>query len=111
MTWDEAVACALTLPGTELSTSYRQPAVKANGHTILNVGHEPDTSFVLQLDMATIDMLLATHPATFWKTPHYEGYAAVLVRYDSPDDALVRGMIARAGEAARAKAAPKPRRK
>ena len=28
MTWDEAVAFALTLPGTELSTSYGKPAVK-----------------------------------------------------------------------------------
>ena len=31
MTWDEALAFALTLPGAELSTSYGQPAVKVNG--------------------------------------------------------------------------------
>jgi hypothetical protein len=29
MTWDEAVAFALSLPDTELATSYGKPAVKA----------------------------------------------------------------------------------
>lgn len=110
MTWDEAVAHALTLDGAERSTSYRQPAMKANGRAFLNVGHEPDTSFCLQLDMGLIDMLLETHPETFWKTPHYEGHAAVLVRYDTPDDELVRRMIQRGWERAKAKPPPRPRR-
>ncbi|MDB5738274.1 MAG: hypothetical protein JWO65_1942 [Sphingomonas bacterium] len=109
MTWDEAVAYALTLPGAVLSTSYNQPAMKANGNAFLNVGHEPDTSFVLQFDVGLIEMLMETHPDTFWKTPHYEGYPAVLVRYDSTDDDLVREMIARACERALAKKPPRPR--
>ena len=47
MTLDEAVAFALTLPGTELSTSYGKPAVKvaSNGRAFLFPSHEPDTSF------------------------------------------------------------------
>lgn len=108
MTWDEAVAFALTLAGTELATSYRQPAVKANGHTLLNTGNEPDTSFVLHLDIGLTELLAETHPATFWKTPHYEGYATVLVRYDGPDAALVREMIERGhGEALAKKRKPR----
>jgi hypothetical protein len=110
MTWDEAVACVLGLGGTELTTSYRQPAVKANGHNVLNVGHEPDSSFVLHLDHGLIDMLIETHGETFWKTPHYEGYAAVLVRYDSPHDDLVREMIARGVEQAKARKPPRARK-
>ena len=37
MTFDEAVAFALTLPDTELSTSYGKPAVKvaSNGRAFL----------------------------------------------------------------------------
>ena len=111
MTWDEAVAHALTLEGAALSTSYGQPAVKANGNLFLSVGHEPGTSFVLRLDHSLIGMLMETHPETFWKTPHYEGYPAVLVRYDSPDEALVREMIGRAAGMAARKAAPRPRRR
>lgn len=33
--WDEAVAYALTLPDTEISTSYGMPAIKVNGRTFL----------------------------------------------------------------------------
>jgi hypothetical protein len=110
MTFDEAVAYALTLEGAELSSHYGQPAVKANGNAFLNVGHEPDTSFALHFDPGMIEVMMETHPETFWKTPHYEGYPAVLIRTDSPDDDLVREMIESAGERARAKKPPRPRK-
>jgi hypothetical protein len=109
MNFDEAVAHALTFDGAELSTSYRQPAVKVNGRSFLNVGHEPDTSFVLHLDDGVIEWLMETYPETFWKTAHYEGYPAVLVRYDTAHDDLVREMIESACE--RAKAMKPPRKK
>ena len=44
--WEEAVAFALTLPSTELSTSYRQPAVKVDGKAFLTTGHEPGSFHV-----------------------------------------------------------------
>lgn len=95
--FDQAVAFALTLPDTELGTSYREPAVKVRGNAraFLNVGHEPDTSFVLHLDRNTIEVIKQTDPETFWQSPHYQGYAAVLVRFDSPDPPRVREVIAR----------------
>ena len=109
MTFDEAVAFALTLPDTELGTTYGQPAVKvaSNGRAFLNSGHEVDTSFVLALDRDTVELLKETDPATFWQTPHYVGWEAVLVRYDSPDPGRVRETIARARDWAAAK--PKSR--
>lgn len=110
MTWDEAVAYALTLEGAEMSTSYGKPAVKAKGHSFLSVGHEPDTSFCLGLDIGLIDMLMEAHSETFWQTPHYAGYGAVLVRYASPDAVLVRETIARSCERARAARPPRPRK-
>ena len=114
MTWEEAVAFALTLPGTELSTSYGQPAVKvsANGRSFLNVGHEPDTSFVIAADVDRIEFLKATDTETFWQTAHYEGWPAVLVRYDSPDPERVREVIAESRDftAARPKARPRKRK-
>ena len=110
MNRDEAFAFALTLEGAELSTSYRQPAVKVNGHFLLGVGHEPDTSFVLSLDIGLVDMLMETHPETFWQTPHYVGWPAVLVRYDGPAAEVVRDMIERSCEDARAKKPPRPRK-
>ena len=108
--WDDAVAFALGLPGTELSTSYGKPSVKvaANGRGFLHFGREPDSSFVVEIDRDTVEILKETDPDTFWQTAHYEGWPAVLVRYDSHDPGRVRGVIARARDQA---AAMKPVRK
>ena len=94
--FEDAVAFALTLPGTELSTSYGKPAVKVNGRAFLFPSHEADTSFGIAMDLDTIEILKETDPATFWQTPHYVGWEGVLIRYDSPDPERVRAMIERA---------------
>jgi len=93
--WDEAVAFALSLPGTELSTSYGKPAVKVNGRAFLYAGREAETSFGVAIDLDTVEMLKETDPETFWQTAHYEGWPAVLVRYGSKDSERVRGVIER----------------
>jgi hypothetical protein len=97
MTWDEAVAFALSLPDTELSTSYGKPAVKvaSNGRAFLYRSHEPDTSFGVSIDLDTVEMLKATEPETYWQTPHYEGWPAILIRYNCKDEGRVRDVIRR----------------
>src|SRR3954469_21864300 len=114
MTWDEAVAYALGLPDTEYSTSYGKPAVKvvSNGRAFLFSSHEADTSFGVAIDLGTIEILKATDPATFWQTPHYEGWEGVLIRYDSKDTERVRDVIerSRAFVAAKPKARPRKRK-
>ena len=109
MTWAEAVEFALSLPDTELSTSYGKPAVKvaSNGRAFLFPSHEPDTSFGVAIDLDTIELLKETDPATFWQTPHYAGWEGVLVRYDSEDEERVREVIGRSRDFVAAK--PKPR--
>ena len=95
MTWEEALAFALSLPATELSTSHGKPAVKivSNGRAFLYPGHEADSSFALGLSLDTIEMLRATEPETYWQSAHYEGWPAVLIRYDTRDDERVREVI------------------
>jgi len=114
MTWEEAVAFALSLPDTELSKSYGQPAVKvvSNGRAFLYPSHETDTSFGVALDLDTIEILKETDPATFWQTPHYEGWPAVLIRYDAKDEERVRDVIlgSRDWNAARPKVKPRKRK-
>jgi hypothetical protein len=113
ITFDDAVAYALTLPDTEQSTSYGKPAVKvaSNGRAFLYTGHEQDTSFGIALDLDTIEMLKETDPATFWQSPHYEGWPAVLIRYDSIDPDRVRATIERSRDWTAAKPKAKPRKK
>lgn len=95
--WNTVVAAALNLPGTVAITSYGNPAIgtEANGRAFLTIG--PDlTSFVLAIDHDSKAMLIETDPDTFWETPHYVGWPAILVRYDSPDPKRVFATIGRA---------------
>ena len=113
MTWDEAVAFALSLPDTIMSTSYGKPAVKvaSNERAFLFPSHEPDTSFGVAIDLDTIEILKETDPATFWQTPHYVGWEGVLIRYDSADEDRVRDVIARSREFVAAKPKARPRKR
>jgi len=113
MTFDEAMAYALTLPDTERGTSYGKPAAKivSNGRAFLFPSHEPDTSFGIAIDRDTIEILKATDPDTFWQTPHYEGWPAVLIRYGSADAERVRSVIERARDWAAAMKPPRARKR
>jgi hypothetical protein len=113
MRFDEAIAFALTLPDTERGTSYGKPAVKvaSNGRAFLFPSHEADTSFAVGIDLDTIEFLKATDPATFWQTPHYEGWEGVLIRYDSRDPDRVREIIERSRDWVAAKPRARPRKR
>ncbi|MGZ8337070.1 MAG: hypothetical protein ACXWU1_10460 [Allosphingosinicella sp.] len=117
-TWDEVVAFALALPATELATSYGKPAVKLRGKAFVYPGREPG-SFCLAPPIREkwtgaarpasrshargawrpVHLLMETEPETFWETPHYRGWPAVLVRYGSPSRERIGGPV---------RAAPQP---
>jgi hypothetical protein len=113
MTWDEAVAFALTLLDTELGRSYGKPAVKvaSNGRAFLFPSHESDTSFAVAMDLDTIEILKETDPKTFWQTAHYVGWEGVLIRYDSEDSERVRNVIERSRDFVAAKPKARPRKR
>ena len=113
MTFDEAIAFALTLPDTELGTSYGKPAVKvtSNGRAFLFPSHEPDTSFGIAIDLDTIEILKETDPDTFWQTPHYIGWEGVLIRYQTSDPERVRDVIQRSRDFVAAKPKARPRKR
>ena len=93
--WDAVEAHAAARSGAGRTTYYGAAAVSANGRPIVGLGRE-ENSFVLHLDLGTKAMLIETDPDTYWETPHYAGWPALLVRYDSADPARVMAMIERA---------------
>lgn len=97
MTWDDVVALGRELPGVVVGTSYGRPAVKLRGK-MLAAGGKDDDHFVLRAGLDLIDLLKADDPATFYQTPHYEGWPAVLVRYASADPDRVAVLLAQAWE-------------
>jgi hypothetical protein len=93
--WADVQAFALTLAGTELSTSYGQPAVKVGGRMFVSTGREPG-SFHVRCPFEEKAVLIDTDPATFWQTPHYAAWPGLLVRYGNADLDRVRLVVARA---------------
>lgn len=81
--WDEAIAFACALPEVAMERFYGTPCPKLNGKALISPGHEKG-SFCLMVTKPEKEMLIETDPDTFWETPHYHGYPAVLVRYGTP---------------------------
>ena len=93
--WDSVMAFALTLPGTEESTSYGRPAVRVRGKAFVYPGREQG-SFAIASPMVEKELLMETDPGIFWETPHCSGYPAVLVRFGSKDRERIEMVIRRA---------------
>ncbi len=93
--WEEAAAFGLSLPDTELGTSYGRPAAKVNGKAFLYTSREAG-SFAIASPLPEKELLMETDPATFWESAHYRGWPAVLVRYGSTERERIETVIARA---------------
>ncbi|GAA0235832.1 MmcQ/YjbR family DNA-binding protein [Cryptosporangium japonicum] len=87
-TWDDVRRIALALPESSEATSYGQPAWKVRGKTFVWDRSErtDDPSPVLGArvaDEGAKAALIADDPGVYFTIPHFDGYAAVLVRLDA----------------------------
>ena len=93
--WDGVMAFALTLPGTEESTSWGAPTVRVRGKAFVYPGREAG-SFAVASPIGEKEVLMETDPETFWETDHYRNWPAVLVRFGSAERERVETVIRRA---------------
>jgi hypothetical protein len=81
--FDTVLALAALLPGVKVSTSARGIALRLKGRlvacTAIHPSAEPN-SLMVCIDFRTREALLAQQADTYYLTPHYRSYAAVLVR-------------------------------
>jgi hypothetical protein len=108
LNWDAVIAFGLTLPDVEFSSHYGAPALKTNGRAFLSPSREAG-SFCLHIGKDMVEMLMETDPDTYWQTPHYVGWAGLLVRYDTPDPERVLATIRYARDWAASQPKPRPR--
>ena len=80
--WADVVAIGTELPEVEESTWYRTPALKVKGKGFLRLKEDGASLAVPVLDLEDKEALLRADPGVFFTTPHYDGYAYVLVRLD-----------------------------
>jgi hypothetical protein len=80
--WDDVVAIGTALPEVEESTWFRTPALKVRGKSFCRMKEDGETLVIQVIDLDDKEALLRSEPEVFFTTPHYDGYAYVLVRLD-----------------------------
>ena len=108
LSWEDVRRIALSLPGTEETTSYGQPCFKVNGRPFVNTGRV-DSAIVTRAPDEERDLLIATNPDAYFVTPHYEGWEAVLVRLDAVDENQLAGRLEDSWEFMSSKKPARPR--
>ena len=85
VTEDDVRRVALSLPATTEKPSYGMPAWRVKDKGFARIREEGDVLVLWLVDLGEKEALLASEPDKFFTTPHYDGYAMVLVRFDAID--------------------------
>jgi hypothetical protein len=92
-TWEDVVEMGTRLPGVEVGTSFRTPALRVRGKGMCRLRTNPDALVLRVTDMGEREALLQGEPEAFFTTPHYDGYPYVLVRLDAVDPVELAELI------------------
>jgi hypothetical protein len=91
--WDDVVEIGTRLPGVELGTSFRTPALRVRGKGMCRLRSNPDALVLRVSDMGEREALLQGQPDVFFTTPHYDAYPYVLVRLAAVDPAELEELL------------------
>lgn len=85
-TEDDVRRIALSLPETTEKPWFNTPGFRVKDKGFLRIRTEAEGGLVIFVaDLEEKDALLASDPAKFFTTPHYDGYPAVLVDLSAID--------------------------
>jgi hypothetical protein len=84
-TWEDVIEIGSRFPGVEVATSWGTPALKVRDKFLCRMRTNPDALVIRVIHMGEREALLQGDPETFFITPHYDGYPAVLVRLEKVD--------------------------
>jgi hypothetical protein len=92
MTYDDIIKIGTAKPDVIDTMTWGTPGLKRKKRFMLRL-KEDGESIAVRLDWETHDRLLVSHPVVLFKTPHYDGYPAVLARLDMLTPALAQELI------------------
>ncbi|WP_026929512.1 MmcQ/YjbR family DNA-binding protein [Glycomyces tenuis] len=78
-TWDDVVAIAKRYPEVEETTSWRSPSLKVKGKFFARLRDEAEGGLAIVCEPGEKEALLASGDSAYYTTPHYDGYAMILV--------------------------------
>jgi len=114
LTLDAIKRMGLALPEVEEGTAYGSPALKLRGQLLGCIPTHRDAepnSFVVRVDFAQRDELIAAEPDVYYLKPHYEDYACVLVRVKKIHRDAMRDLLSMSWQFVNSKAKKKRTRR
>jgi len=91
--WSDVVAMGRALPEVEEGIWFRTPCLRVRKKSFCRMKEDGETLVVRVIDLEDKEALLRGQPDVFFTTPHYDGYAYVLVRLAVADAAQLRELI------------------
>ena len=82
-----------SLPAVARSTWYRTDALSVAGKGFVRMKEGMDGVIVVMVPLGLKDALIEAEPDKYFETPHYAGYAAMLVRLDAVSDEELAGRL------------------
>ena len=92
-TWPDVVAAGRPLPEVVESTWFRTPCLRVRKKSFCRMKEDGETLVVRVVDLEDKEALLRAQPDVFSTTPHYDGYAYVLVRLADVDPGQLAELI------------------
>lgn len=94
ITWREVEEWATTLPETTADLWYGTPGLKVAGKGFARFRSDEEGGVVIMCSLEEKERLLATGDDSYYTTPHYDGYGAIIVDLDQiPWDELTRLLL------------------
>jgi hypothetical protein len=91
--WSDVVAAGRRLPEVEEGTWFRTPCLRVRKKSFCRMKEDGETLVMRVVDLEDKEALLRSDPDVFFTTPHYDGYAYVLVRLERVDTAQLAELI------------------
>ena len=92
-TWADVKAAAAGLPEVVEGTAWGRPCLRVRKDMFVRLRDDGATLVVRVVDEEDKEALIKGDPETFFTTPHYDGYAYVLVRLAKVDRRMLAELI------------------
>jgi hypothetical protein len=84
--FERVVRCAAHLAEVERATWYSTLSLKVRGKGFCRMKEKMERVLVVMVPLGLKEALIEAEPDKYFETPHYTGYAAMLVRLDAVSD-------------------------
>ncbi len=91
-TWETVCELGAELPQTEVDSWYGTPALKVAGKGFARL-RDDGAVLVVMIDILEREALMQSDPETFYVTPHYQDWPAMLINLERVDHEELRELL------------------